>query len=140
MPSTNPTTPPQQQQQQPPTTTATTTTENTTTTTTSPIETTNLTSDLCSAAAAAPTSPHTSADAARAMSTTDSWKPAVDRRQSWSQQDYRHQVQMSRVTAQQEERLGQHPAPETSSFSTSGEDNVAGRESSGGGGGVGGRG
>ncbi|KAK3318723.1 hypothetical protein B0H66DRAFT_248638 [Apodospora peruviana] len=59
------------------------------------IDTTDLSKDLTS-----PTSPstaHSAADAQRAMDSTGAWKPRMDRRQSWSQQEYKHTLQMSKV-------------------------------------------
>jgi len=44
-------------------------------------------------AATSPTTPHTAADAARAMSSTDAWQPRLDRRQSWDSQEYKHALQ-----------------------------------------------
>ena len=55
------------------------------------IDTIGLTKDL--SALAGPISPHTAADAARAMSTTGAWQPSLDRRQSWSSQEYKHELQ-----------------------------------------------
>jgi len=40
-----------------------------------------------------PTSPHSAADAARAMSSTVTWQPRLDRRQSWDAQEYKHELQ-----------------------------------------------
>ena len=37
------------------------------------------------------------ADAQRAMSATQAWKPALDRRQSWDNQEYKRELQMSRI-------------------------------------------
>lgn len=37
------------------------------------------------------------AQAARAVAATASWKPNLDRRQSWSKEDQKHQLHMSRV-------------------------------------------
>ena len=44
-----------------------------------------------------PLSPHAAALAARAMEATNSWKPSINRRQSWSKEDQKHKLQMSRV-------------------------------------------
>lgn len=55
------------------------------------IDTIGLTQDLT--ASTSPTSPHGAADAKRAMSSTDDWKPVLDRRQSWSSQEYKHELQ-----------------------------------------------
>ena len=55
------------------------------------IDTIGLTKDL--SAPAGPISPHTAADAARAMSSTGAWQPSLDRRQSWSSQEYKHELQ-----------------------------------------------
>jgi len=74
---------------------ATTTTQTSNQTTTMKIDTTDLTADLTAPVTSPVTSPHSAADAERAMHRTDSWKPELDRRQSFSQQEYRHQVQMS---------------------------------------------
>ncbi|KYK61298.1 hypothetical protein DCS_02440 [Drechmeria coniospora] len=41
------------------------------------------------------TSPRAKADAARAMDHTISWQPSMQRRQSWSKEDQKHQLQMS---------------------------------------------
>lgn len=46
---------------------------------------------------ASPTSPHVAADAQRVMSATQAWKPALDRRQSWDNQEYKRELQMSRI-------------------------------------------
>ncbi|KAK3687831.1 hypothetical protein B0T22DRAFT_439417 [Podospora appendiculata] len=66
--------------------------------------TTDLFKDLTSPAS--PTSPHCAVDAARAMSTTDDWVPQMNRRQSWSQQEYRHGLQMSRVVGDEKKQTG----------------------------------
>jgi hypothetical protein len=55
------------------------------------IDTIGLTKDL--SAPTGPISPHTAADAARAMSSTGAWQPSLDRRQSWSSQEYKHELQ-----------------------------------------------
>ncbi|UNI16849.1 hypothetical protein JDV02_003245 [Purpureocillium takamizusanense] len=49
------------------------------------------------AKAAPPAAPaaHPDANAARAMDHTNSWKPSLDRRQSWSKEDQKHALQMS---------------------------------------------
>ncbi|KAM7183857.1 hypothetical protein V8F20_012462 [Naviculisporaceae sp. PSN 640] len=44
-----------------------------------------------------PSSEHRASDAQRAMSSMDAWKPSFNRRQSWSQQEYKHHIQMSKV-------------------------------------------
>jgi len=44
-----------------------------------------------------PTSARAAADAKRAMSVTDAWKPALDRRQSWDNQEYKRELQMSSI-------------------------------------------
>jgi hypothetical protein len=41
----------------------------------------------------------------RAMSHTGAWKPALDRRQSWNAQEYKHEVQM-RECEREEKRKG----------------------------------
>ncbi|KAK4207899.1 hypothetical protein QBC37DRAFT_379629 [Rhypophila decipiens] len=59
----------------------------------------DLTKDLTS-----PTSPsteHSAADAQRAMESTGAWQPSFTRRQSWSQQEYKHVIQMSKVNHDQ---------------------------------------
>ncbi|KAK3324523.1 hypothetical protein B0T19DRAFT_402750 [Cercophora scortea] len=66
--------------------------------------TTDLFKDLTSPSS--PTSPHCAADAARAMSTTADWVPQMNRRQSWSQQEYRHDLQMSRVAGDEKKQTG----------------------------------
>lgn len=43
-------------------------------------------------------SAHAQADAARAIHRTNSWKPAVERRQSWSMQDMKHEMHMLSIT------------------------------------------
>lgn len=42
-----------------------------------------------------PTSPQLEKDAARAMSSTSSWKPAYERKQSYHKEDQKHELQMS---------------------------------------------
>ncbi|KAK0620563.1 hypothetical protein B0T14DRAFT_567306 [Immersiella caudata] len=39
-------------------------------------------------ASTSPTTPHSTADAARAMSSTGAWQPRLDRRQSWDSQEW----------------------------------------------------
>ena len=51
----------------------------------------DLTENLTPSANA--TTPHSAADAARAMSSTGAWQPRFDRRQSWSTQEYKHEMQ-----------------------------------------------
>ncbi|KAI1760986.1 hypothetical protein GGR53DRAFT_507197 [Hypoxylon sp. FL1150] len=46
---------------------------------------------------AGPSSPQLEKDAARAMSSTDSWKPSLGRKQSYHMQDKKHALQMSGV-------------------------------------------
>ncbi|KAK1768151.1 hypothetical protein QBC33DRAFT_558316 [Phialemonium atrogriseum] len=41
--------------------------------------------------------PHSAADAERAMSSTAAWKPSPNRRQSWDKEELKHDLQMSRV-------------------------------------------
>ncbi|KAI1843872.1 hypothetical protein JX265_003768 [Neoarthrinium moseri] len=41
-----------------------------------------------------PTSPQLEKDAARAMSSTSSWKPALERKQSYAKEDQKHELQM----------------------------------------------
>ncbi|GAB1319693.1 hypothetical protein MFIFM68171_09903 [Madurella fahalii] len=45
---------------------------------------------------------HHAADdtAARAMSHTSEWKPALDRRQSWSAQEYKHELHRRQLQAE----------------------------------------
>ncbi|KAH7131026.1 hypothetical protein EDB81DRAFT_763687 [Dactylonectria macrodidyma] len=43
-------------------------------------------------------SAHAQADAARAIQRTNSWKPVIDRRQSWSIQDMKHEMHMLSIT------------------------------------------
>lgn len=58
------------------------------------IDTSGLTQDLTAPPpSTSPTSPHSAADAQRAMSSTDAWQPRMDRRQSWSSQEYKHELQ-----------------------------------------------
>ncbi|KAK6211829.1 hypothetical protein LQW54_005689 [Pestalotiopsis sp. IQ-011] len=42
-----------------------------------------------------PTSPQLEKDAARAMSSTSSWKPAYERKQSYHKEDQKRELQMS---------------------------------------------
>lgn len=56
----------------------------------------SLTEELL-ASPVSPTGPHTEADAQRGMSCVDSWKPQFNRRQSWSKEEHKHALQMSRV-------------------------------------------
>jgi hypothetical protein len=44
-----------------------------------------------------PTSPHGAADAQRAMNSTDTWKPSFNRRQSWSKEEHKHELQMGQI-------------------------------------------
>ena len=46
-----------------------------------------------------PTSPQLEKDAPRAMSATDSWKPSMDRRQSYHKEDHKHALQMSGLSS-----------------------------------------
>jgi hypothetical protein len=41
-----------------------------------------------------PTSPQLEKDAARAMSSTSSWKPAYERKHSYHKEDQKHEMQM----------------------------------------------
>ncbi|KAH7031385.1 uncharacterized protein B0I36DRAFT_363078 [Microdochium trichocladiopsis] len=53
-----------------------------------------------SASHAAPTSPQLEKSAARAMSSTDSWKPSLGgRKQSYRKEDYKHTLQMSGMSS-----------------------------------------
>jgi len=56
---------------------------------------TSLTQDLTSPAS--PTTQHSAADAQRGMSRVESWTPQFNRRQSWSKEEQKHALQMSRV-------------------------------------------
>lgn len=56
----------------------------------------DLSTDLTSPVS--PTTPHQTADAKRAMSATAAWKPALDRRQSWDNQEYKHKLQMTGIS------------------------------------------
>lgn len=49
-------------------------------------------------ASTSPTTPHSAADAARAMSSTDAWQPRLDRRQSWDSQEYKHSLQKTIIS------------------------------------------
>jgi hypothetical protein len=42
-------------------------------------------------------SAHAAADAARAMQHTNSWQPSFQRRQSWSKEDQKRELQMSTI-------------------------------------------
>jgi len=55
----------------------------------------SLTQELTSQVS--PTTPHSAADAQRGMSHVDAWKPQFNRRQSWSKEEHKHALQMSRV-------------------------------------------
>lgn len=46
----------------------------------------------------APARDHAAADAERAMSRTAAWKPATNRRQSWSKEDHKHALQMGHIS------------------------------------------
>ncbi|KAH8899738.1 hypothetical protein GQ53DRAFT_835798 [Thozetella sp. PMI_491] len=59
------------------------------------VDTNDLSKDLMSPVS--PTTPHSTASAQRAMSTTEAWRPTFDRRQSWSKEEHKHQLQMSKV-------------------------------------------
>lgn len=52
---------------------------------------------------ASPTTEHSAQEAQRAMSRTDSWKPAFNRRQSWNQEEHKHAQHMSKIDAVKEE-------------------------------------
>ncbi|KAF7539063.1 hypothetical protein G7054_g2406 [Neopestalotiopsis clavispora] len=61
---------------------------------------TNIPIDTTSSLGApGPTSPQLEKDAARAMSSTSSWKPAYERKQSYHKEDQKHELQMSGLTA-----------------------------------------
>ncbi|KAK3391306.1 hypothetical protein B0H63DRAFT_520497 [Podospora didyma] len=65
------------------------------------IETAGLSKDLLDRnGPVSPTSPHVAADAARAMSSTSAWSPQMNRRQSWSAQEYKHKQQMTAAQLQ----------------------------------------
>jgi hypothetical protein len=49
-------------------------------------------------ASTSPTTAHSTADAARAMSSTGAWQPRLDRRQSWDSQEYKHVLQEAIIT------------------------------------------
>jgi len=55
----------------------------------------SLTQELTSPAS--PTTPHSATDAQRGMSHVHSWTPQFNRRQSWSKEEHKHALQMSRV-------------------------------------------
>lgn len=57
--------------------------------------TTDLTEELTSPVS--PTTSHSATDAQRGMSHVDAWKPQFNRRQSWSKEEHKHAMQMSRV-------------------------------------------
>ncbi|KAK2070534.1 hypothetical protein P8C59_005019 [Phyllachora maydis] len=63
----------------------------------------SVSSSSCPSAAAAAASdndcqpPPLSPDAEKAMGHTAAWKPAYDRRQSWSKQDQKHELQMTQM-------------------------------------------
>lgn len=59
------------------------------------VDTADLSKNLMSPAS--PTTPHSTADAERAMSSTQAWKPTFDRRQSWSKEEHKRALQMSKV-------------------------------------------
>ncbi|KAK3378985.1 hypothetical protein B0T24DRAFT_674816 [Lasiosphaeria ovina] len=48
---------------------------------------------LDNAGPSSPTSPHTAADGERAKKNMDTWTPVMDRRQSWSAQEWKHEQQ-----------------------------------------------
>lgn len=50
--------------------------------------------DSSSPGAPGPTSPQLEKDAARAMSSTSSWKPVYERKQSYHKEDQKHEMQM----------------------------------------------
>jgi hypothetical protein len=45
--------------------------------------------------------------ARRAMSNTNNWKPVLDRRQSWSKEEYKHQMQMGGIAEAHQGKVGQ---------------------------------
>ncbi|KAK3943380.1 hypothetical protein QBC46DRAFT_377686 [Diplogelasinospora grovesii] len=68
---------------------------------------TDLSQDLLkSPTGNSPTTPHSAADAQRAMTSTDSWKPSFNRRQSWDQQEYKHHLQMTTAHTGAEDKQG----------------------------------
>lgn len=52
--------------------------------------------------AASPTTAHSAQDAQRAMSRTDSWKPAFNRRQSWNKEEHKHAQHIPQIDAVKE--------------------------------------
>jgi hypothetical protein len=74
---------------------ASTTQQQPTLNTTSSSGQTSLTQDLTSPVS--PTTPHSEEDARRGMSHVESWIPQFNRRQSWSKEEHKHALQMSRV-------------------------------------------
>lgn len=56
---------------------------------------TPLSQDLMSPVS--PTTEHSAADAQRAMEHTQAWKPKLDRRQSWDDQEHKRELQMGRI-------------------------------------------
>ncbi|KAK5654523.1 hypothetical protein OQA88_7152 [Cercophora sp. LCS_1] len=69
-----------------------------------PIDTSGLTKDLT--ASVSPTTSHSAEAAKRAMSTTETWKPCLNRRQSWDAQEYRHEMQRPMQTSADGGRRG----------------------------------
>ncbi|KAJ9150871.1 hypothetical protein NKR23_g3372 [Pleurostoma richardsiae] len=63
---------------------------------------TDLDASLASAhtPAAGSVSPHSAADAQRAMSRTNSWTPAFNRRQSWNKEEQKHEQHMAGLAAE----------------------------------------
>jgi hypothetical protein len=79
-----------------PTTKMTTPARLDTSTPTPKVDTSGLSQNLV--ASTSPTTPHSTADAARAMSSTGAWQPRLDRRQSWDSQEYKHVLQEAIIT------------------------------------------
>ncbi len=55
-----------------------------------------LSEELMASPSTSPTA-HGAAEAKRAMSVCDAWKPMLDRRQSWDDQEYKRQLQMGHI-------------------------------------------
>ncbi|KAK0726545.1 hypothetical protein B0T21DRAFT_255422, partial [Apiosordaria backusii] len=66
---------------------------------------TDLTESLTSPTQSSPSPTRTEAARTRAMSTTDEWKPNFDRRQSWSAQEYSHEMH-SKLAEKHDQRGG----------------------------------
>ncbi|KAK4176468.1 hypothetical protein QBC36DRAFT_8728 [Triangularia setosa] len=63
----------------------------------------DLTTSLTSPTNSSPSPTRTEAARTRAMSITDEWKPNMDRRQSWSAQEYSHEMH-SKLAEQHDQR------------------------------------